>query len=68
MSDPISELIKHLTYEQYCTVAGSDWPSYTDLISSQNIPDFVVKEIKRFFPKLGKKITLLNFISQMFVT
>jgi SAM-dependent methyltransferase len=51
----------HITLEEYVTIAGPDWPTYCDIISDVEIPEFVEKELNQMlqeFPRLHRRMIL----------
>jgi len=63
-----SELKKfyNITIEEYTSIAGPDWPQYSDIISNKNIPEFVVQELNqmlREFPCKHRRMILRLFNS-----
>jgi len=39
--------IEQITSEEYLTVAGTNWPSYQEIITNENIPTFVLEELQQ---------------------
>ena len=51
----------NVTIEEYAAIAGPDWPSYHDIISKAEIPDFVEKELTQMlkdFPRDHRRMIL----------
>jgi hypothetical protein len=59
---------KHITSEEYLTVAGPDWPPYAQLISDDPIPDFVKDELSQFLHTFTSKRMILRLYNTNLIT
>jgi SAM-dependent methyltransferase len=49
-----------ITYEEYVNVAGSDWPSFATIISTDPIPDFVEQELCKLLHEFTARRMILR--------
>ena len=57
----------NVTMEEYTAIAGPDWPSYHDIISDVEIPEFVEKELEQMlkdFPRDHRRMILRLYNKQ----
>jgi len=52
--NPSPKELRHITYEEYINVQGDDWPTYEDIISEKNVPDFVRQELSDSLYSFGE--------------
>jgi hypothetical protein len=58
---------KQITLEEYLSVAGPDWPSYQDLISDVEIPQFVEAEIAHHLRSFTSRRMILRLFNKALI-
>lgn len=60
--------LSNITHEEYMNVAGPDWPPYRELVLGQNLPSFVIEEIKQMLGDFTHKRMILRLYNKKIVT
>ena len=58
----------HVTAEEYLTIAGSSWPSFQELMSSNPIPKFVENEISQFLHIDAERRMIIRLYNSNLIT